>query len=88
MHVVTCAFVAGMWDKFEGAGDQQYTPWCLLMATDNLLMADARAHYAVRYCDQRSTKLIVAKRVETLRAAVGGSGAWQSFFDMPLTGTR
>ena len=27
VHVVTCAFVAGMWDKFEGAGDQQYTPW-------------------------------------------------------------
>ena len=87
VHVVTCAFVAGMWDKFEGAGNQQYTPWCLLVATGNLLgpaAEPARAHYAVRNCDQRSTKSIMAKRLEVLRAAVDGTGAWQSFFDLPL----
>ena len=83
LHVVTCAFVAGMFDRFQGDGEMQFTPWRLLMVTGNLLKdVAAPTYYTLRHSTEQKTSVILQQSLPALESAVQGTGSWEAFFDV------
>eukprot|EP00936_MAST-01D_sp_MAST-1D-sp1_P000246 g246.t1 len=83
LHVVTCAFVAGMFDRFQGDGEMQWTPWRLLMVTGNLLKdVAAPTYYTLRHSTQQNTSLLLQQSLSALESAVEGTGSWEAFLEV------